>query len=322
MLLVNDDNRELAKDLENTTIVESEEDLLKYIVRYVKDSDPDVLSGWNSNGFDLPYLIRRMQQYNIDVNELSPMNQVYFSKYSEEPVIKGIILLDFMVAYKQFRRLSNQGNAESYSLEFTAQSVLGTGKIKHTENFHDFWVNNPVDFIKYNKRDVELCLRIDEELEIIDFFNSIRAKANSQLLDIYKTSVLVDGLLLRFVRNNYVLPSRNKGGGEQYAGAHVFNPEPGVFKNVITLDLKSMYPNIIKTFNMGYDTFNKDGDIKINENIGFNSGTGLFSSVLSNLEKERALYKKKMKTSKDKREWRSEERRVGKECRSRWSPYH
>ena len=27
-------------------------------------------------------------------------------------------------------------------------------------------------------------------------------------------------------------------------------------------------------------------------------------------------------TAKNNNEWRSEERRVGKECRSRWSPYH
>ncbi len=27
-------------------------------------------------------------------------------------------------------------------------------------------------------------------------------------------------------------------------------------------------------------------------------------------------------TAEEKKAWRSEERRVGKECRSRWSPYH
>ena len=37
-----------------------------------------------------------------------------------------------------------------------------------------------------------------------------------------------------------------------------------------------------------------------------------------NLNRIKVMLAEKGKTNK----WRSEERRVGKECRSRWSPYH
>ena len=35
-----------------------------------------------------------------------------------------------------------------------------------------------------------------------------------------------------------------------------------------------------------------------------------------------ALWEAPVKRNRDEVRWRSEERRVGKECRSRWSPYH
>ncbi len=280
---------------ENIKVFNSEVDLLNGFINYMNKYDPDVISGWNVMRFDLTYLIKRMKKLGVDYRKLSPLNFVAIDKRYDDVFIKGRIILDLMRAYEHYRRISNQGHAESYSLEFTAQDVLGYGKLQIKEGFHDLWVNKPEQLIEYNVRDVNLVKAINEKLDIINFFNTIRCKACAQLKDIYFSSVLIDGLLLKRCHGNRVLPKRNVLGGTKYSGAYVVLPTPGLYENVLALDIKAMYPNIIKTFNMGYETFNPAGEIKISDEIGFNKGIGIISKTVRDLEKEREYYKKLMK---------------------------
>lgn len=281
---------------ENTRVFKTEEQLLQAIVALVKRVDPDVITGWNVINFDLAYLINRLKQFNINYHVMSPLNMVFCNNDRRDDnkydiTIRGRLIIDGMDAYMHFRKISNQGKAAAYSLEFTGQSVLGYGKLKHETNFHDMWINNPNELIEYNLRDTEMVIDILDKLKIIEFFNSIRAKSCALLNQIYQTSSLVDGYMLRMSHNKYVLPSKNKQKGEKFSGALVLPPKPGKYKNILALDLKALYPNIIKTFNVGYETFNPEGEIKLKEGIGFDRGIGMCSQLMRTLEKERQIYK-------------------------------
>ena len=279
-------------------VFRTEEELLDAVIHFVKSFDPDVISGWNVIQFDLNYMIKRMKLLGVDFNGLSPVGFVRINSYGDVK-ITGRILIDMMEGYKHFRISSNQGKAESYSLEFTGQEVLGAGKVKHSETFRELWMDKPDKLIEYNIRDTEMVHKINEKLRIISFFDSIRAKACSNMESIYHTSVLVDGLLLNVTRGNPVLPSKHEDGGAKYDGAFVFAPVPGVYDYVLALDIKSMYPSIIKTFNMGYETFDKNGEIKIANGIAFKKEEGFIPGVLTMLAEERAIYKKRAKTAKN-----------------------
>jgi len=285
------------KETETIKKFKTEEDLLNAFIVQMQKYDPDVITGWNIEKFDLTYLIRRMEKLGLNYRKLSPLYSVRIDEKWGDVMIKGRVILDMMKGYKYFRKISNQGRAESYSLEYTAQEVLKKGKIPHKDNFHDMWINSPEKLIEYNKRDTLLVKEINDTLNIIDFFNSIRCKACAQLRDIYSTSKLTDGFLLRKCRDKYVLPSgnRNISDIEKYSGAIVIKPTPGIYKNVIGLDISSMYPNLMKTFNIGYETFNPDGEIQLADGIGFNNGIGLISETLRELEQERNYWKKKMR---------------------------
>lgn len=290
---------EIEED-ENTRIFRTENQLLEAIVALIKQIDPDIITGWYVIDFDLAYLLNRMKQRYIKYSAMSPLDMVFCNRdsrkdYSDKWDIKiaGRIILDGLDLYRHFRKISNQGRAEKYTLEFTAQTVLGIGKLPHKENFHDMWVNKPNELMEYNFRDAELVIDILEKLEIIDFFNYLRSKSMAQLSQIYQATSLVDGLLLREVHNKYVLPSKDKQNTDRYKGAHVFPPKPGLYEKVIALDLKALYPNIIKTFNVGYETFNPDGEIKLDDDIGFDRGIGIMSKIMRELEKERNIYKKR-----------------------------
>ena len=286
------------KESEQLKIFKTEEELLVAILAYIKQEDPDVLTGWYVDGFDLTYLIRRMSQFDIDYRKLSPLGAVWIDEKYGDVYIKGRIILDMMKGYIHFRGISNQGRADDYSLETTAQQVLGKSKLQHQEVMQDMWINNPDELIEYNQRDADLVIEINEKLEIIEFFNYIRAKSYSQLTSVYQTTTLVDGYLLRMVHDDIVLPSKSKTkGSKSYSGAFVLEPKPGIFEYVLALDVKGMYPNIIKTFNVGYETFNPQGEIQLKPGIGFDMEEGMVSKAMRKLEKERNHYKKLMNNS-------------------------
>ena len=280
---------------ESVKVFSTEEKLLDAFVHFIKVIDPDVITGWNVISFDLTYLIKRMKMLGVDYTGMSPVNAVSISEKYEDVRITGRIVVDMMAAYKHFRQISNQGKAESYSLEFTAQDVLGAGKIKHSETFHELWVDKPEKLIEYNIRDNELVNSLNKKLKILSFFDSIRAKSCSNMSSIYHTSTLVDGLLLNVTRGSPVLPSKPTDGGEKYDGAFVFEPVPGLYDLVLALDIKSMYPNLIKTFNIGYETLMNNGPVRITDDISFSHNEGFIPGVLTMLAKERAMYKKKVK---------------------------
>jgi len=285
------------KETSDLKLYDSEKELLEAFLGYLIKYDPDVISGWNCEKFDLMYLLGRMDRLGIESNKLSPIGKVSINDKYEEVTIKGRIVFDMMRAYEQYRKMSNQGQAESYSLEYTANKVLGKGKMKHKETFSEMWEKTPEKLAEYNALDVRLVKEINDKLDVITFFNSLRCKACAQLRQIYFTSILIDGLLLRTCKGEIVFPSKpgKTGDEEKFSGAFVFKPVPGVYENAVVYDVKGMYPAIIKTFNIGYETFNPKGEIQISEGIGFNRGAGIIPKVLTNLQQERDSYKKKMK---------------------------
>jgi len=275
-------------------IFQTEVELLGAFLNAFVEYDADVITGWNVETFDLTYLIRRMEQLELNPNIMSPLHQTYINERREQVKIRGRIVSDMMENCKHFRFVTNQGKADSYSLQNIAQEVLGRGKIDHMETFREMWTDKPVKFIEYNMRDTELVLQINDKLRIIEFFNQIRARACCQFEQVYHNSVLVDGLLLRRMHNKVVFPSKVRNEKEAFEGAYVVTPKPGVYRNVIALDVKGMYPNIIKTFNIGYETYDPDGQIVIDKesSLCFQKGQGIIAGTIIALGDERTEMKK------------------------------
>ena len=276
-------------------IFDTETELLGAFLNAFVEYDPDIISGWNVEKFDLMYLIRRMNQLDLNPAIMSPLHQTFINDDREQVKIRGRIISDMMFNCKHFRFVTNQGKLDSYSLENVSQEILGCGKIQHIETFREMWTDKPVEFAKYNMRDTELVMQINDKLKIIEFFNQMRARACCQFEQVYHNSVLVDGLLLRRMHNKIVFPSKKRNEKEEFEGAFVVTPTPGVYKNVIALDVKGMYPNIIKTFNIGYETYDPDGEIIIDKekDLCFQKGQGIIAGTITDLGIERTEMKKK-----------------------------
>ncbi|MFC7075707.1 DNA-directed DNA polymerase [Haloarcula halophila] len=237
-------------------IFEREEAMLEAFVDYIVGTDPDVLTGWNFDDFDAPYLLDRLDElrsfdhdYDLDIDRLSRVDEVWRSDW-QGPDIKGRVVFDLLYAYKrtQFTEL------ESYRLDAVGEQELGVGKERYAGDIGDLWEDDPERLLEYNLRDVELCVELDREQDIVDFWDEVRTFVGCKLEDATTPGDAVDMYVLHKLHGEFALPSKGQQESEDYEGGAVFDPITGVRENVTVLDLKSLYPMCMVTTNASPET--------------------------------------------------------------------
>jgi len=248
--------REDADFEADVRVFEAEEAMLEAFVDYIDETDPDVLTGWNFDDFDAPYFLDRLEElqsfdhdYDLSVDRLSRVDEVWRSGWGG-PDIKGRVVFDLLYAYKrtQFTEL------ESYRLDAVGEQELGVGKERYTGDIGDLWEDDPERLLEYNLRDVELCVELDREQDIVDFWDEVRTFVGCKLEDATTPGDAVDMYVLHKLHGEFALPSKGQQESEDYEGGAVFDPITGVRENVTVLDLKSLYPMCMVTTNASPET--------------------------------------------------------------------
>lgn len=238
----------------------SERKMLLEFGKVIKNVDPDILTGWNSDRFDLPFLVERFNYNNVPTQMLSRMGQAvepYHTNEGEVYRVRGRIVIDYLKAYKK----QHYGELDSYSLQSVAEHELGVGKIETDVLPGTLWKKRRYDeLLRYNRRDVEIMAELDEKLRIFEFLDRVSDIASCDFHDTLYNSRIVDSYILRYTTSQgIVLPSRkftNK--RRNYTGAKVLDPVKGVHEKVGIFDLASLYPSIIITWNLSPETVNED----------------------------------------------------------------
>lgn len=237
---------------------ETEVDMLRSYFAYLRATRPAVITGWNSNDFDIPYLIDRAHVLRrgldgdggLGLDSISPLGTVYDSEYG--PTVEGVVLLDLLEAFKQ----TQFTEMDSYRLEAVGEAVVGAGKAEYVGQIGELWRDRPGSLVDYNLRDVELLVEIDRQEATIAFWREVMDIASCPLTDAIVESSVVDRYILNKYHNDVVFPnqgSQPEVDGE-YAGGAVFEPIDGVRERVATLDLKSLYPMSMLTLNASPET--------------------------------------------------------------------
>ncbi|AXR78793.1 DNA polymerase PolB3 [Natrarchaeobaculum sulfurireducens] len=236
---------------------EEEEAMLEAFVEYVETTDPDVLTGWNFEDFDAPYFLDRLEEldgphhdYDLSIDRLSRVDEVWRSNWGG-PDIKGRVVFDLLYGYQRmvFSEL------DSYRLDAVGEAELGVGKERYAGKIGDLWEDDPTKLLEYNLRDVELCVELDRQQQIIPFWGEVRSFVGCKLEDAPTPGDAVDMYVLHQAHGRFALPSKGQQeAGEEYEGGAVFDPITGVKENVTVLDLKSLYPMCMVTINASPET--------------------------------------------------------------------
>ena len=239
--------------------------LLKFLTFWnAKDTNPDIVTGWNVKGFDIPYLVNRtMKMVGPDsIKKFSPWGMVkpkLINKMNRKETVfdlVGIETLDYFDLFKKFGYLS-YGVLETYKLDHVAFTVLGEKKLSYEEhgNLFTLYKEDYQKFIDYNIKDVLLVEQIDEKMGLVELAMTIAYKGGCNYNDAFGTTQLWDTYIYRelCLRNNVVPPKVDRPMTD-IVGGYVKQPDIGRHEWVVSLDLNSLYPHLMMQFNMSPET--------------------------------------------------------------------
>lgn len=239
----------------------TEFDLLKVFLREYKLIQPDVITGWNVEFFDMPYLYNRISKIlgKDWANGLSPLKickQRPAGNFQQLKVsIAGVSILDYLELYKKF----TYSESPNYKLDTICKLELQRGKVEYDGDLDTLYNTDIKKFAEYNIVDVELIVSLNEKLDLIDIARGICHKGHVPYEDFIYPSRYLDGASLVYCKRNNLIASSNKSEGkdneeDSAEGAFVKYPTPGLYKWIIDIDLESLYPANLRTLNISPET--------------------------------------------------------------------
>ena len=236
-------------------------DMLYKFIDLWRDIDIDVITGWNIEFFDMPYIINRIKRLIGDkaAERLSPCGQIQQREVrgfdTKIYIIHGIAILDYLQMYRKF----SYKMVESYKLDNIAHEELGEKKLDYSEfdSLHLLYKHDFQKFVDYNIVDVDLVERLDDKLKMIEQVLAIAYDGKSNYTDAFTTVRMWDTIIHNYLsKQNIVVPGRNDTTKERrIEGAYVKDPQVGIHNWVVSFDLNSLYPHLIMQYNISPEMF-------------------------------------------------------------------
>jgi DNA polymerase-2 len=311
-----DENVNIEEYSEDYIFVDQEIDLMKKFEELLKDKKPDVISGWYSEGYDIPYIINRAKNYKI---ELSVISGLYSNSKTMDiggrkitkNYIPGVDLVDYLELYKKY--IFDQPTSFKLSTVAKFHDLKGKTEEKGFFNYKkDF-----KKFIDYAIRDVEILVELEQKLNLLNLLYGLQAVIKVPVNFLMANSIAIEHFLSQFLYEEQITVQDNpeiKNNQIDVEGAIVLQPKDQTYNNVVVLDYASLYPNIIVTYNISPETLieeheNADKYVDLTDmyreekkdnSVKFSlEKEGIFPRMINFLLDERLKYKKMAKEAKD-----------------------
>ena len=246
-----------SKDDEIVEFYDTEYEMLNKFFQKYLEIRPTIVSGWNSEFFDIPYLYNRaVRVLGPEVaNLLSPISEVIYSEYKKKHTIAGVSSLDYLQLYRQFTFTQQS----SYRLDHIGEIEVGMKKVEYTGTLDDLYAKDLQTFIDYNIRDVRILVELDRKLDFIEVARGIAHLGHIPYEDVPMSSRWLEGAILVYLKKLGVVapnkpPKPKKIEDDKFAGAYVQDPQAGKHEWVYDLDITSMYPSVIRSLNISPET--------------------------------------------------------------------
>mmetsp|Transcript_21956 Transcript_21956/g.45738 ORF Transcript_21956/g.45738 Transcript_21956/m.45738 type:complete len:1158 (+) Transcript_21956:72-3545(+) len=259
---------------------ETEEDMLLKWRLFLHACDADILTGYNVQNFDIPYLLDRADTLwkKKDVNKLRLFTQwgrvknaqtkktekmfqsaAYGRRNNTETTIEGRVIFDMLPYMQRNHKLS------SYSLNSVCAEFLSQQKEDvHHSIISDLQNGSDADrhrLAVYCLKDAVLPQRLMDKLSVlINYVEMARVTGVPVSFLISRgQQIKVFSMILRKCRGvNLLVPTLRKSGAnsdESYEGATVLDPIKSYYEvPIATLDFASLYPSIMQAYNLCYST--------------------------------------------------------------------
>jgi DNA polymerase I len=266
--------QEIPMDVE-IEIYDNERSMLLDFLHVVQQY-PIVIS-FNGDNFDFRYLSFRALKLGIDKELLGVeiRKVIKGNKVEYEVRLRNSLHIDLYKFFsnKAIQTYAFESKYKETNLDAVAQALLGIGKVQLNTDLSKISLE---DLVRYNLRDAQITL------ELTLFSNELVWKLILLLMRISKLGLedLTRSTVSVWIKNLFYWEHRRKGyliprrddilslksrkvteaiiKGKKYAGAIVMEPPQGIFFNVAVLDFASLYPSIMKRWNLSYETIDPE----------------------------------------------------------------
>ncbi|MBS3119969.1 DNA polymerase II, partial [Candidatus Woesearchaeota archaeon] len=285
-------------DMDGVLAFPNEKLLLEAFSRRVQEFDPDVITGWNFIDFDLKILRELFQKHRIPFNlgrnnsEGKLRIQSAFFRESDADLPGRAVLDGLHLIRSSFIRL------QDYRLETAASKLLGESKsvafANKGQEIDDMYKLDIKSLLRYNLKDAELVYRILYEKNLLDLAIELSMLTGMQLERVNASIASLDFLYISETRKlGKAVPCVNRNStDERIKGGFVRDSTPGIYDYVSVLDFKSLYPSIMRTFNIDPLAFSPDGEIEAPNGARFRREKGILPRLIQELWEEREKAKK------------------------------
>jgi DNA polymerase I len=292
--------RNVDTKLEEEVLAGDEKDILKEFVESVKRHDPDIITGYNIDGYDIPFIRDRGKKYGVRLtlgrngNEISQVSNRFWR-------CSGRVIADAWWNVKREIRPKQE------TLDAVAKLLLGKQKLDvDRRSIDEEWARDKVKVMEYCKQDARLALEILENIRSVEKSQDLAAVSNLPLDDVLngRTSTLIDSIFIREAdRQGIGVPmTKHQTKTSKIIGGYVHEVEPGLYHWVCVLDFRSMYPSVIIENNICFTTLNEKGEIRSPTGarfLGKDKREGMLPQILQKIMTQRLELKKKMSEAKD-----------------------
>lgn len=254
----------------------TEIDLLIGYLQKWSENPPDVVTGWNSEGFDFPYIVQRITNVlgEGSANKLSPWGRINKTlgrdKFGNERLhvdIVGVSQIDYMDAYIKF---GFRPPRAFYSLDYISLVELGQNKLEYSGSHADLSDDDYQKYIDYNIKDVFLVHELNKKLALIRLIIGLSYYSCMNFQDPFSPVKMWDAIIFNKLRESkIVVPASNPGTRASFPGAYVKEPKPALYKWICSFDLTSLYPMLLNQYNISPETIRNKlhTDLLINDLI-------------------------------------------------------
>ncbi len=277
------------------------EEFIDYICKY----DPDIIATFGANSVDWSYLKGRSHKLKMKLNfdraHLEPHTSIY--GHVSITGIVNIDLADFMDVFPEVKVKTLWNLAKNLDIMKDSKSVV------EDVAFADYWDDKEkrVELIQFG---LASAGKVQGTAKLILDLAMGLASLTSLPLDHVMTAAVgfrVEWFLIKQGQKiGELIPKRIEQPYIPYAGGLVLSPKPGLQENIAVLDFKSMYPNIMITYNLSPDTYVAPdepmpiGGVYSAPEVGHKfrkAPPGFYKEAITYLIKVRGTIRQRMKTT-------------------------
>jgi len=236
----------------NITVFNNESEMLREFANTLKTLSPDIMSAWNLP-FDIGYIFNRMRRLNVNPNQLSPFDNCWIDTRNNNCLISGFVLVDMLDLYKTF----SQNQEVSNTLQAISMKELGVGKLQTSVPLIEEYTKSIDEHIEYNRVDVQRIQQINNQVRHIEMMDELRKTSTTSWKGASSTIGQSDGLFLTNLKKRGMYPKNRNDHPEKRSipGAYVKQPIGGIYEYMCDWDFSSLYPNLVRSYNIGPNTY-------------------------------------------------------------------